>query len=101
MTVKGNFNRSAVSSKTNAAYSPAGGVVGSAFDPVSLQSNRNFGNVTRTITDGASPDLGSCFAGGLVGMFWLSDSQRLNASFNGDMTFGTVRSEGRSGILFG
>ncbi|MBQ8421256.1 MAG: hypothetical protein IJX11_03240 [Bacteroidales bacterium] len=101
VTVKGNVNRSAVSSKTNAAYSPAGGVVGSAFDPVSLQSNRNFGNVTRTITDGASPDLGSCFAGGLVGMFWLSDSQRLNASFNGDMTFGTVRSEGRSGILFG
>lgn len=101
VTITANVNSATILSKTNTAYSAAGGIVGCAFSPVTFSANKNTGTVERAATDGATPGLEACFAGGVVGLFWMSDANRLNATFTGDMNFGTVKSVGRAGILFG
>ena len=101
VTITGNVNNATILSKTNAAYSPAGGIVGCAFSPVAFTSNKNTGTVERAVTEGAAPSLDVCFSGGITGLIWLSKTQRLNATFNGDIALGTVKSAGRAGMLFG
>ena len=102
VSVTGNVNNATVLSKTNTNYSAAGGIVGCAFTPVTFNSNKNTGTIERDVINVTSQDvLSACFSGGVVGLFWLSDAGRLNATFTNDMNFGTVRSAGRAGILFG
>ena len=99
--LQGNVNRAYVLSKTNAQECPAGGIIGYVFDPVTLVGNKNFGDVERALTEGASPALEWCFSGGIVGLFSMSKAAKLIATFDGDMSFGTIRSAGRAGIIFG
>ena len=99
--LQGNVNRAYVLSKTNAQECPAGGIIGYVFDPVTLVGNKNFGDVERALTEGASPALEWCFSGGIVGLFSMSQAAKLIATFDGDMSFGTIRSAGRAGIIFG
>ena len=102
VSVTGNVNNATVLSKTNTNYSAAGGIVGCAFTPVTFNGNKNTGTIERDVINVTSQDvLSACFSGGVVGLFWLSDAGRLNATFTNDMNFGTVRSAGRAGILFG
>lgn len=101
VTITGNVNNATILSKTNVAYSAAGGIVGCAFSPVTFTSNKNTGTVERAVSEEATPGLDACFAGGLVGLFWLSATNTLNATLTGDMNFGTVKSAGRAGVLFG
>ena len=102
VSVTGNVNKASVLSKTNTNYSAAGGIVGCAFTPVTFNNNKNTGTIERDVINVTSRDvLSACFSGGVVGLFWLSDAGRLNATFTNDMNFGTVRSAGRAGILFG
>lgn len=72
VTIKGNVNRAAVLSRTNATETPAGGLIGYAFCPVTSSDNENHGNIERAVMDGTTPSTGSCFAGGLVGFFCVS-----------------------------
>lgn len=102
VSVTGNVNNATVLSKTNTNYSAAGGIVGCAFTPVTFNSNKNAGTIERDVINVTSQEvLSACFSGGVVGLFWLSKAGRLNATFTNDMNFGTVRSAGRAGILFG
>ena len=102
VSVTGNVNKASVLSKTNTNYSAAGGIVGCAFTPVTFNNNKNTGTIERDVINVTSQEvLAACFSGGVVGLFWLSDAGRLNATFTNDMNFGTVRSAGRAGILFG
>lgn len=102
VSVAGNVNNATVLSKTNTNYSAAGGIVGCAFTPVTFNGNKNTGTIERDVINVTSQEvLSACFSGGVVGLFWLSDAGRLNATFTNDMNFGTVRSAGRAGILFG
>ena len=102
VSVTGNVNNATVLSKTNTNYSAAGGIVGCAFTPVTFNGNKNTGTIERDVINVTSQEvLSACFSGGVVGLFWLSNAGRLNATFTNDMNFGTVRSAGRAGILFG
>lgn len=104
VTIKGNVNRAAVLSKTNATETPAGGLIGYAFCPVTSSDNENHGNIERAAVDGTTPSTESCFAGGLVGFLCVStDSAEpyQKAYFTNDMTVGDVKSCGRAGIFFG
>lgn len=100
--LQNNINRASVLSKTNNAETPAGGLVGYLYGPVTASGNRNFGDVERALTDNhglAKFDV--CFAGGFVGLISLGSEHRLPAYFNSDVTTGTIRSVGRAGIFMG
>lgn len=102
VSVTGNVNNATVLSKTNTNYSAAGGIVGCAFTPVTFNGNKNTGTIERDVINVTNQEvLSACFSGGVVGLFWLSNAGRLNATFTNDMNFGTVKSAGRAGILFG
>ena len=97
-----NTNRASVLSMTNAEETPAGGLVGYLYCPVTASGNRNFADVERTVTDGhglAKFDV--CFAGGFIGLISLGSEHRLPVHFNGDVTTGTIKSVGRAGIFMG
>ena len=97
-----NINRASVLSRTNVGETPAGGLVGYLYSPVTASGNRNFADVERTVTDGhglAKFDL--CFAGGFIGLISLGSEHRLPVHFNSDVTTGTVKSVGRAGIFMG
>ena len=97
-----NINRASVLSRTNVGETPAGGLVGYLYGPVTASGNRNFADVERTVTDGhglAKFDL--CFAGGFIGLISLGSEHRLPVHFNSDVTTGTVKSVGRAGIFMG
>ncbi|MBQ9653752.1 MAG: hypothetical protein IJV32_05970 [Bacteroidales bacterium] len=96
-----NTNRANILSKTNNTETPAGGLVGYLFGPMRGSGNLNLGDVERAASDGSSPDVKSCFAGGFIGMANLSPEHRLPVHFNGDVTVGTIKSIGRAGIFFG
>lgn len=105
VTLVKNTNRAHVLCKTNTTETPAGGLIGYAFCPVTSSGNRNYGNIERAATDGASPSIQECNAGGLFGMICVSDQnildEKADASFTDDMTFGDVKSIGRAGMFFG
>ena len=97
-----NINRASALSRTNVGETPAGGLVGYLYGPVTASGNRNFADVERTVTDGhglAKFDL--CFAGGFIGLISLGSEHRLPVHFNSDVTTGTVKSVGRAGIFMG
>ncbi len=100
-TLSGNVNRASVLSMTNTDNTPAGGLVGYVFGPMTSSDNKNFGDVERAAVEGTEPSSVNCCAGGLVGLFRISKEGRLAASFNADMTFADVKSLGRAGMLFG
>ena len=100
-TLSGNVNRASVLSMTNTDNTPAGGLVGYVFGPMTSSDNKNFGDVERAAVEGTEPSSVNCCAGGLVGLFRISTEERLAASFNADMTFADVKSLGRAGMLFG
>ena len=100
-TLSGNVNRASVLSMTNTDNTPAGGLVGYVFGPMTSSDNKNFGDVERAAVEGTEPSSVNCCAGGLVGLFRISTEGRLAASFNADMTFADVKSLGRAGMLFG
>jgi hypothetical protein len=100
--LQNNINRASVLSKTNNAETPAGGLVGYLYGPVTASGNRNLGDVERALTDNhglAKFDV--CFAGGFVGLISLGSEHRLPVYFNSDVTTGTIRSVGRAGIFMG
>lgn len=100
--LQNNINRASVLSKTNNAETPAGGLVGYLYGPVTASGNRNLGDVERALTDDhglAKFDV--CFAGGFIGLISLGGEHRLPVYFNSDVTTGTIRSVGRAGIFMG
>ena len=100
--LQNNINRASVLSKTNNAETPAGGLVGYLYGPVTASGNRNLGDVERTLTDNHSlAKFDVCFAGGFVGLISLGSEHRLPVYFNSDVTTGTIRSVGRAGIFMG
>ena len=102
LSLVNNINRASVLSRTNIGETPAGGLVGYLYGPVTASGNRNFADVERAVTDGhglAKFDL--CFAGGFIGLISLGGEHRLPVHFNSDVTTGTVKSVGRAGIFMG
>lgn len=102
ISLQNNINRASVLSRTNTAETPAGGLVGYLYCPVTASGNRNFADVERALTDDhglAKFDV--CFAGGFVGIISLGSEHRLPVYFNSDMTMGTIKSVGRAGIFMG
>ena len=100
--LQNNINRASVLSRTNNAETPAGGLVGYLYGPVTASGNRNLGDVERALTDNHSlAKFDVCFAGGFVGLISLGSEHRLPVYFNSDVTTGTIRSVGRAGIFMG
>jgi len=104
LTLDGNINRASVLSKTNNVETPAGGLVGYAFAPVSSTGNVNFGNIERAVTDNCTlTKYDACFSGGLIGIVRMSTASenRYDLVFEADKTFGTVKSVGRAAMILG
>ena len=104
LTLDGNINRASVLSKTNNVETPAGGLVGYAFGPVSSTGNVNFGKIERAVTDNCTlTKYDACFSGGLIGIVRMSTASenRYDLVFEADKTFGTVKSVGRAAMILG
>lgn len=97
-----NVNKALVESKTPNLCCPAGGIVGFVFDPVTLKNNINTGNVSRTVqTELTCSDISQIYSGGIAGLIHVSPSARLLVTLDGNKSFGTIKSDGRAGLLFG
>lgn len=102
ISLQNNINRASVLSRANVGETPAGGLVGYLYGPVTASGNRNFGDVERALTDGHGlTKFDVCFAGGFIGIISLGGEHRLPVHFNSDVTTGTIMSVGRAGIFMG